>query len=56
MFAGAGLGVGARGSCVEQLGTKEARRAIQTLEEYEETVRRFLDELPPEQRLAGLSR
>jgi hypothetical protein len=45
----------ARSFWVEQLGTKEAKMTVQSLEGYEEAVRRFLAELSPEQRLAGLS-
>jgi hypothetical protein len=46
----------ARRFWAEQVGTKEAMMAIQELEGYDEVVQKFLDLLPPEQRLAGLSR
>jgi hypothetical protein len=39
----------------EMVGTKEARMEAENLEGYDEIIARFLDELPPEKRLAGLS-
>lgn len=44
-----------RRAASEQVGTKEAMMTAQELEDYEEVVRRFLDVLPPEKRLAGLA-
>jgi hypothetical protein len=45
----------ARRFWAEQVGTKEAMMALQDMEGYDEVVRRFLELIPPEQRLAGLA-
>jgi hypothetical protein len=46
----------ARRFWAEQVGTKEAMMAAQELESYDEVVQKFLELIPPEQRLAGLDR
>jgi hypothetical protein len=45
----------ARRFWAEQIGTKEAMMAVQELEGYDEVVEKFLEFIPPEQRLAGLA-
>ena len=45
----------ARRFWAEQVGTKEAMMALHDLEGYDEVVQRFLELIPPEQRLAGLA-
>jgi hypothetical protein len=45
----------ARRFWAEQVGTKEALMAVQDLVGYDEVVQRFLDQLSPEHRLAGLA-
>jgi hypothetical protein len=40
---------------MELVGSKEAGMNVQDMEGYEELIRKFLDALPPEQRLAGLA-
>ena len=45
----------ARRFWAEQVGTKEAMMAAQELESYDEVVQKFLELIPPEQRLAGLA-
>jgi hypothetical protein len=45
----------ARRFWAEQVGTKEAKMAVQELEEYYEVARRVLEQLPPEKRLEGLT-
>src|SRR5262249_49549364 len=45
----------ARRFWAEMIGTREATMAMHELEEYDEMIQRFLDQLPPEQRLAGLA-
>jgi hypothetical protein len=47
--------VEARRFWAEQVGTKEAMMALHDLEGYDEVVQRFLELIPPEQRLAGLA-
>lgn len=44
----------ARQFWVELVGSKEAGMSMQDLEGYDELMRKFLDSLPLEQRLAGL--
>ena len=39
----------------EQVGTKESTMAMHEMEGYQEIVRKFLANVPPEERLAGLS-
>jgi hypothetical protein len=39
----------------EQVGTKEARMTMQDMEGYEEIVHRFLELIPPAERVAGLA-
>jgi hypothetical protein len=46
----------ARRFWAEQVGTKEAMMAAAQLEGYDEVVQRFLEQISPMQRLAGLSR
>jgi hypothetical protein len=45
----------ARRFWAEQVGTKEAMMALHDLEGYDEVVQKFLELIPPEQRLAGLA-
>jgi hypothetical protein len=45
----------ARRFWAEQVGTKETMMAAQELEGYDEVVQKFLELIPPEQRLAGLA-
>ncbi|MCK6586245.1 MAG: hypothetical protein L6Q76_01540 [Polyangiaceae bacterium] len=45
----------ARRFWAEQMGTKEAMMALHELEGYDEVVQKFLELIPPEQRLAGLA-
>lgn len=45
----------ARRFWAEQVGTREARMAVQELEDYDEVMQRFLESLPPEERLKGLA-
>ena len=45
----------ARWFWMELVGSKEARMSMQDMEGYEEMLKKFLDTLPPEQRLAGIS-
>ncbi len=45
----------ARRFWAEQVGTKEAMMAAEDLEEYYEAAQKFLDLLPPEKRMIGLS-
>jgi hypothetical protein len=45
----------ARRFWAEMVGTTEARMAMNELEEYDELIRRALDQLTPEQRLEGLT-
>lgn len=39
---------------MELVGSKEAGMNVQDMEGYEELIQKFLEALPPEQRLAGL--
>lgn len=45
----------ARRFWAEQVGTKEAMMAAAQLEGYDEVVQRFLEQISPQQRLAGLA-
>lgn len=45
----------ARRFWAEQVGTKEAMMALHELEGYDEVVQKFLELIPPEQRLVGLA-
>jgi hypothetical protein len=45
----------ARRFWAEQVGTREAMMALHDLEGYDEVVQKFLELIPPEQRLAGLA-
>jgi hypothetical protein len=53
--AGRARSLEARRFWAEQVGTKEARMTVQELEDYDAVIQRFLDQLPPEMRIAGLT-
>ena len=44
----------ARRFWAEAMGSKEAEMSVQDMEGYDEVVRKFIESLPPEQRLAGM--